>query len=374
MNQSGWFDIDDHGLRVMGRATFILTGLLIAIQISHVTTGEEQTPSVIITEISVASNSTYDNLIDWNGDGEVDHSSDQFIEIYNALEIPVDLSGWWIDDGIETGSPPCSIEFGTTIQPGAYMVFYRAQTGIELDLFEGDTATLSDSFRSQISSRGLPSQGHGNSSSNGPLGSSFGISSNGSWISLSVAPTPGSPNDQPWIGTNHTKGTCSNEHIPLPETLPTYGPIGATVAHPVQMDKGVHLEICNSEALIFESENIPQIPEGSQLVCGAIYQKTTFGFGCLETESGNFCEIGVSDAITVPGKICSDQNTPEGVMCRDAWAFHENPLDPLEPPAAEYSSTGGEVSSTIYWIGVASLIGLASSSLTALLSNWRRNR
>ena len=61
-------------------------------------------------------------------------------------------------------------------------------------------------------------------------------------------------------------------------------------------------------------------------------------------------------------------------MCRDAWAFHEHPLDPLEPPAAEYSSTGGEASSTIYWIGVVSLIGLASSSLTALISNWRRRR
>ena len=103
---------------------------------------------IIITEIYVSPNNADYGGVDWNGDGEM-----TVIQInlsrYTTPENPVDIGGWWIDDAVSDGSPSCSIGFGTVVQPGDYVTF-SAQTGIELDYFEGDVVTISDSSRSVV--------------------------------------------------------------------------------------------------------------------------------------------------------------------------------------------------------------------------------
>lgn len=85
---------------------------------------------------------------DWNRDAVID-DQDEYIELYNRNDLPVDLSGWQLDDaedvqGLrESGdkSPAYTIPQGTTIPVKGFLVFFRSQTGIELD-DDGDTVRL----------------------------------------------------------------------------------------------------------------------------------------------------------------------------------------------------------------------------------------
>ena len=69
----------------------------------------------------------------------------------------------------------------------------------------------------------------------------------------------------------------NNQDFSLPQILQTYGPISATVPHPVEITKGIHLEECRSDSSILSVEGVPEVPEGRQLVCGSIYIWTTNG-------------------------------------------------------------------------------------------------
>jgi hypothetical protein len=69
--------------------------------------------------------------VDWDGNGSADEW-DEWIELYNEGADPAAIGGWWLDDA-EGGSTPYTIPAGTVLQPGAYAVFYRQQTGLVLD-------------------------------------------------------------------------------------------------------------------------------------------------------------------------------------------------------------------------------------------------
>jgi len=56
----------------------------------------------------------------------------EWIEIYNAGDKEIDLSGWFLDDA-DGGSKPYKIKEGTKILPGEYLVFYRKETKIALN-------------------------------------------------------------------------------------------------------------------------------------------------------------------------------------------------------------------------------------------------
>ena len=105
---------------------------------------EENYMGVMITEILVSPNDESHNGTDWNGDGEIGRESDQYMTIQNNGSLIIDLTNWSIDDGIDSGSPPCKIS-NITISPGDSVTFFRAVTGIEFDYFDGDYATLIDS-------------------------------------------------------------------------------------------------------------------------------------------------------------------------------------------------------------------------------------
>ena len=97
-----------------------------------------------ISEILVSASSEQYNGTDWNNDGDIGSSSDQFIELWNTGSEPVDVSDWLLDDVAEGGSAPCRLAWNTTIQPNDHIVIFRASSRIELDYWDGDTATISD--------------------------------------------------------------------------------------------------------------------------------------------------------------------------------------------------------------------------------------
>ncbi|MBI5653580.1 MAG: lamin tail domain-containing protein [Chloroflexi bacterium] len=67
---------------------------------------------------------------DWNNDG-AKNSGDEWIELYNSGDSPVDLSGWQIAH-TANGGGAFIIPNGATIAPRGYLVFFRAQTGLAL--------------------------------------------------------------------------------------------------------------------------------------------------------------------------------------------------------------------------------------------------
>lgn len=79
--------------------------------------------------------------MDWDGNGTADNR-DEWIELYNAGSTVVDLSGWFLDDA-EGDSTPYRIPAGTVLQPGAFAVFYRQETGLTLN-DDGDEVRLLD--------------------------------------------------------------------------------------------------------------------------------------------------------------------------------------------------------------------------------------
>ena len=97
-----------------------------------------------ISEILVSASSEQYNGTDWNNDGDIGSSSDQFIELWNTGSEPVDVSDWLLDDVADGGSAPCRLAWNTTIQPNEHIVIFRASSRIELDYWDGDTATISD--------------------------------------------------------------------------------------------------------------------------------------------------------------------------------------------------------------------------------------
>lgn len=69
--------------------------------------------------------------LDWDGDGTASEG-DEWIELINGGTGAVDLGGWFLDDG-EAGSDLYRIPGGTILQPGAFRVFFRRETGLMLD-------------------------------------------------------------------------------------------------------------------------------------------------------------------------------------------------------------------------------------------------
>ena len=161
---------------------------------------ESEHEHVVISEFLVSPSSEDYNGTDWNGDGYYGKEGDQFIELYNPTPNEANISGWWLDDDPDGGSPRCQIGWGTLLQPGERMAFYRAKTGIELDYFDGDVIRLEDSWGDLVDSASFPAE-------HSYYDISYGRDSAGSWVHIG-SPTPGSPNDGTYVGPNHLQGSC----------------------------------------------------------------------------------------------------------------------------------------------------------------------
>ena len=100
--------------------------------------------TIQISEVLVSASSADYNGTDWNNDGIIGSSSDQFVELWNYGNEAVDISNWWLDDSIDTGSAPCTIAWNTTLEPDQRIVVFRADSRIEFDYYNDDAATLRD--------------------------------------------------------------------------------------------------------------------------------------------------------------------------------------------------------------------------------------
>ena len=74
---------------------------------------------VVISEVLVSASSEDYDGVDWNGDGDIGSSSDQFIELWNPTDETVNISNWILDDVLGAGSPACSNGWNTELAPGA---------------------------------------------------------------------------------------------------------------------------------------------------------------------------------------------------------------------------------------------------------------
>jgi DNA/RNA endonuclease YhcR with UshA esterase domain len=98
------------------------------------------TPTPLPTSVSL-NEFMPDPASDWDGDGAAS-AEDEYIELYNAADVAVDLSGWLLDDEDDDlanqasnpeGTRPYVIPDGVTIGPRGFLVFYRSQTGVALN-------------------------------------------------------------------------------------------------------------------------------------------------------------------------------------------------------------------------------------------------
>jgi hypothetical protein len=67
---------------------------------------------------------------DWNNDGVI-NTGDEYIELINHGVVPVNLSGYTLDDEVNVGSTPYRLP-SVILQPGERIVFYGSQTGLLL--------------------------------------------------------------------------------------------------------------------------------------------------------------------------------------------------------------------------------------------------
>ena len=137
--------------RVMRRLIVVLIMIVAAIPtgIASAETGvwsinTDDYKGVMISEILVSPSDATHEGTDWNGDGVIGSSSDQYIQLTNDGTVDVNLSNWTLDDDAIGGSASCEIG-DLTILAGESITFYRADTSIELDFFDGDSAVLKDS-------------------------------------------------------------------------------------------------------------------------------------------------------------------------------------------------------------------------------------
>ncbi len=134
--------------------------------------------------------------------------SEEWIELYNPLDVEVDLSGYVLDDITTGGTNPYTIPAGTMIPAFGFVVFYQSTTGIGLNN-DGDTVnylrpdgtTVIDSYSYSSSSDDV----------------SYGRETDGSstWTTFD-SPTPGESNG----GTSSlADSVVINEFLPDPYSL-----------------------------------------------------------------------------------------------------------------------------------------------------------
>jgi hypothetical protein len=123
--------------------------------------------------------------VDWDHDGTADEQ-DEWIELLNLGEAPLDLSGWVVDDAAGAGSDPYTIPADTMLPAGGFLVLYQSQTGIALE-DGGDVVRLLDpegEVVDQIAFDALPAD------------TSFARAADGTW-QAGWPPSPAGPNRPP---------------------------------------------------------------------------------------------------------------------------------------------------------------------------------
>ncbi|TFH06252.1 MAG: lamin tail domain-containing protein, partial [Candidatus Thorarchaeota archaeon] len=120
--------------------------------------------------------------------------TDEWIELYNPLNVDVDISGYIIDDLIGGGTAPYTIPAGTVIPAHGYLLFYQSTTNIALNnagddvnFINPDGVSVIDSYTYGSSSDDIS---YGREIDGGPTWTTF------------TSPTPGASNDETVLPTS----------------------------------------------------------------------------------------------------------------------------------------------------------------------------
>ncbi len=103
------------------------------------TTAPSATPTTPPVSLNEALPAPY--AIDWDGNGVPDQD-DEYIELYNAGTVAVDLGGWQLDDRADGGTSPYTIPAGRLISPGGFVLFFRSETHVGLNNTGSDDVRL----------------------------------------------------------------------------------------------------------------------------------------------------------------------------------------------------------------------------------------
>lgn len=148
---------------------------------------------------------------DWNGDGEA-NTDDEWLELFNAGNSPVDLGGYRLDDAAGGGSIPYTIPAGALIPARGFLVFFHFETKIALN-DTGDDVRLLYADGATADSISYSSAKPDRSFSRYPDGAAFFTSDcapSPYAINCSVAPTL-TPTPPPY-----PQGILVNEFMPQP--------------------------------------------------------------------------------------------------------------------------------------------------------------
>ena len=116
---------------------------------------------ILVSPSSMKNNETCTNCYnatDWNGDGDYGKFSDQFIELHNPTSQAINVSNWVLDDKPDGGSAPCQIARNTEIPANGYISVFINASRIELDYFDGDSVSLTDTSGTLIDQLSYPAE------------------------------------------------------------------------------------------------------------------------------------------------------------------------------------------------------------------------
>ena len=177
--------------------------LLSVVPFTHVTADESDSwnhDHVVISEVLVSPSSANYNGTDWNGDGYIGSSSDQFIELWNPTDQTFNISNWVLDDIIGGGSPACNIGWDTELAPGERLAFFRDYTKIELDWHSGDSVNLLDDQGNLVHSMSYPARDEG-------YDKAYTLQEDGTYWKYWGNPSPGVDDFSNWTGPS-SGGNC----------------------------------------------------------------------------------------------------------------------------------------------------------------------
>lgn len=123
--------------------------------------------------------------VDWDGDG-TPSGDDEWIEVFNAGDIAVDLRGWQLDDIAGGGSSPFVVPDSVVVPARGHRAFFKRETGIALNN-GGDTVRLLGPDGVEVDTASYTRAAPDASWARSPDG--------GEWADA-LTPSPGGPNGQ----------------------------------------------------------------------------------------------------------------------------------------------------------------------------------
>ena len=163
---------------------------------------------------------------DWDGNGVAD-ADDEWVELYNLGDAPVDISGWWLDDEDDSqqrapdGSAPYMLPVGSTIPAQGFLVVFRSTSGVTLSN-SGDDMRLIGPADYEVEAFSFGSTGY-------DISWSKTVDGGDQWIN-SYPPSPGTSN-QPGSATATATATttATATATPTPAGTPTPLPGGISL-------------------------------------------------------------------------------------------------------------------------------------------------